>query len=162
MNEQINALKSLLKGSGWGLQDRLEAYIAQLEKESKGQKQRTSQQNKSLHLYYKLVSDALNERGWSVQKLLQVKSKVDIDWNDKNFKEIVWREIQKAVLGKDSTTELKKQEDIDKVYDHINRFLSEEPICVHVPFPSVTVATKENDYLNDANSLRNSIEYPNE
>jgi hypothetical protein len=42
------------------------------------------------------------------------------------------------------------------------RELGEKHGIEYIPFPSKTVVTKENDYLNDANSLRNSIEYPNE
>ena len=63
-----------------------------------------------------------------------VKEKMDLDWNGELVKELLWRPVQKRILGKVSTTELQKIEDIDKVYDHINRYLGEK-FEIHVPFP---------------------------
>jgi hypothetical protein len=50
-------------------------------------------------------------------------------------KELLWRPAQKAILRKKSTTELFKIEDIDKVWEHLNRHLGEK-FGLHVPFPS--------------------------
>lgn len=36
-------------------------------------KQRTSQQNKALHKWFDMVADALNDAGWSVNKVLESK-----------------------------------------------------------------------------------------
>jgi len=94
---------------------------------------RTEQQNKALHLYFDHLATALNDAGYNVQLVL--KEKVDIDWNGPLVKEVLWRSAQKVILGKASTTELSKQEDIDRVYEHINRHISEK-FGVHVPFPS--------------------------
>lgn len=96
-------------------------------------KPRTDQQNKALHKYFELVADELNSAGFTVQLVL--KEKMDLDWQPSMVKELLWRTAQQALLGKSSTTELRKQEDIDRVYDHINRHLSEK-FGLHVPFPS--------------------------
>ena len=64
-----------------------------------------------------------------------LKPSVDIWWNKDMVKEYIWRPIQKAQLGKKSTTELTTK-DIDKVFETINRFLGEKH-KVHVPFPSI-------------------------
>jgi hypothetical protein len=94
---------------------------------------RTEQQNRALHLYFTQLADALNDAGFNVQLVL--KEKVEIDWNKELIKDILWRTAQNAILGKASTTELSKQEDIDRVYDHLNRHISEK-FGIHVPFPS--------------------------
>jgi len=60
--------------------------------------------------------------------------KVEITPTMSNVKEIIWKEIQKVVLGKASTTELSKQEDIDAVYDVMNKWLGQE-FGLHIPFP---------------------------
>lgn len=95
-------------------------------------KQRTEQQNRALHLWFELLAETLNDGGYSVQLVL--KEKMDLNWDKEKIKELLWRPAQQAILGKTSTTELKKQEDIDKVFDHLNRHISEK-FGVSVQFP---------------------------
>lgn len=96
--------------------------------------QRTAQQNKSLHLFCKQVADELNAQGLTVQEVLS-KFTMEIDWTPEAVKDLLWKRAQKAYLKKKSTTELDKLE-VDPVYEHINRFLSQPGIAIHVPFPS--------------------------
>jgi len=96
-------------------------------------KKRTLKQSDSLHLWYKLVAKSLNEAGYTVQLVL--KEKVDLDWTKDMVKELLWRPAQVAILNKESTTELNKIEEIDIVYEHLNRHLGEK-FGVHVPFPT--------------------------
>lgn len=95
-------------------------------------KTRTDQQNRALHLYFQLLADEFNNAGYTVQLILS--KKMDLDWTKDSVKELLWRPAQRAILGKKSTTELSKQEDIDKVYEHLNRHLSEK-FFIHIPFP---------------------------
>ena len=50
-------------------------------------------------------------------------------------KDILWKTAQERILHKKSTTELKKQEDIDKVFDHLVRHLGEKFFIEVPPFP---------------------------
>jgi len=95
-------------------------------------KRRTKRQNSALHLYFQLLADELNKAGLDMRKVL--KPTVDIQWSKETVKDYLWRPIQKALLKKHSTTRLKTDE-IDKVYEHLNRFLGEK-FGIHVPFPS--------------------------
>ena len=95
--------------------------------------QRTDQQNRGLHLYYRLLADELNNAGYTVQLVLR--EKMELNWTPSMIKELLWRPAQQAILKKKSTTELSKQQDIDTVYEHLNRHLGEK-FGVHVPFPS--------------------------
>ena len=95
-------------------------------------KPRTEQQNRALHLYFQLLADEFNNAGYTVQLVLS--KKMDLDWTKDSVKELLWRPAQRAILGKTSTTELNKIEDIDKVFDHLNRHLGEK-FEVHIPFP---------------------------
>lgn len=97
-------------------------------------KQRTSQQNKSLHKWFELVSAQLNDAGITVQLLL--KERVELPVTPEVVKELLWRPAQRALLGKQSTTELSKQEDIDLVYDTLNRHLATRFHLENIPFPS--------------------------
>jgi hypothetical protein len=96
------------------------------------EEQRTLQQNKALHLYFTQLAEELNDAGLDMRKTL--KPEVDIPWTPENVKNHLWRPIQEAQLGKESTTKLSKK-DVDKVYETLNRHLGEK-LGVHVPFPS--------------------------
>lgn len=94
---------------------------------------RSAKQNSSLHLYFELLAAELNSSGYTIQKLLS--HAVDLEWSAESIKELLWRPIQKALIKKKSTTQLDRVSEIDQVYDHINRYLSE--FGIHVVFPSV-------------------------
>ena len=94
--------------------------------------QRTSQQNRSLHLYFTLLADELNSAGYDMRKTLQ--DSIDIPWSPSSVKSFLWKPVQEAMLEKESTTELTTKE-IDRIYDVINKAIGERT-GVHVPFPS--------------------------
>ncbi len=96
-------------------------------------KKRTNLQNRALHLYFTQVAEALNNAGYDMKKL--IKEEVDIPWNTINVKNYIWRPIQREYLKKKSTTRLKSDE-IDQVYEIVNRLLAEKT-KIHVPFPSI-------------------------
>lgn len=99
--------------------------------EQAAEKQRTDTQNRALHLYFQLVADRLNEAG--LDKSVVLKG-IDVPWTKVGIKEDLWRPIQIAQLGKESTTELSTK-DIDAVFDTINRHLAQ--FGIHEPFPSI-------------------------
>ena len=101
--------------------------------ETKEEKQRTKQQNRSLHLYFTHLAETLNESGLDMKKVL--KPEIDIPWTSKNIKEFLWRPIMKAYTQKESTTELTTKE-ITEIYDTINRHLSEK-FGISVEWPSL-------------------------
>lgn len=94
-------------------------------------KTRTLTQNRAIHLLFTQIVDTLNEHGLDMRVVL--KPEIDIPWTTETVKDYIWRPIQKALLRKESTTELTTQ-DIDKVYDGINKFLGEKH-GLHFPFP---------------------------
>lgn len=117
---------------------------------------RTPTQNDALHLYYRLVAEELNNAGYNVQLVL--KEKMDIDWDERLVKELLWRNAQKVITSKESTTELNKTEEIDRIYEHLNRHLSEK-FGVHVPFPNDP--SKHNIRLTAMDNLKKQ-DYPND
>ncbi len=96
-------------------------------------KTRTDKQNAALHLYFTQLSEALNDAGFDMKKL--IKKEIDIPWTPINVKEYLWRPIQKELLKKKSTTELKTT-DIDKVYDVLNELLGERT-GIFIPWPCI-------------------------
>ena len=93
---------------------------------------RTNKQNSSLWLYFSLLADELNNSGYDMKVVL--KPEVDISWNKDTVHDYLWLPIQDVMLKKDSTTKLESKE-IDKVYDILNRHISEK-FGITVPFPS--------------------------
>ena len=100
-----------------------------------GTNQRTLQQNRSLHLYFTMLADELNQAGYDMRRTL--KPGVDIPWTSDLVKQYLWKGIQEAMLGSDSTRELTTKE-IDQVYDVLNKHLG-ETTGVTVAFPSKRV-----------------------
>ncbi len=98
--------------------------------ENKEEKQRTDAQNRALHKYFQELADELNRRGMYISQVI----KFDAPWDAARVKELIWRETQKKILGKDSTTELTTSE-IDQVFEVIHRALAE--MKVDVQFPSI-------------------------
>jgi len=96
-------------------------------------KHRTSQQNKSLHVYCERLAEALNEGGFEMKAVLEVKA-VDVPWNKERVKEVLWRPIQEAMTGKASTTELNTV-DPNEIYEVLDRHISSN-FGVHVEWPS--------------------------
>jgi len=94
---------------------------------------RTIKQNASLHVYCELLAEALNDAGLDMKKTL--KPEVDIPWRKESVKEHLWKPIQKALTGKESTTEISTVEP-SEIYDVLNRHISEK-FGVHVDWPSI-------------------------
>ena len=97
-------------------------------------KQRTELQNRALHLYLTQVAHELNREGHTLQDIVKKITKVEIVPTMHNIKEVVWREIQKAQLGKESTTYLTKHE-VNEVYEVMNKWLGTY-FSIHIPFPN--------------------------
>lgn len=95
--------------------------------------QRTGQQNRALHLAFRILADELNAAGLDQRVVLN--PSIHIPWDEKAIKERLWRPIQKVMLFKESTTELDTTE-ITQVWDLIMRELGEKFEVEYIPFPS--------------------------
>lgn len=102
-------------------------------------KQRTTQQNKALHLYFEHLAQELNDAGLDMRKTL--KPAVEIPWSADTIKEYIWRPIMEAQIGKKSTTEMTTK-DIDTVFDTITRHLANR-FSLQVDFPSIETQLME-------------------
>lgn len=103
---------------------------------------RTSQQNKAIHLFFTMLADELNNSGYDQRKVL--KETVDIPWTPEAIKEQLWKPIQKLMYNKESTTELDKVKEIDKVHEVLMRHLGEKFGLEYIPFPMNEIKAWEN------------------
>jgi hypothetical protein len=96
-------------------------------------KQRTNQQNKAIHLWFKLIADECQKDGITIDMI--VGKNIELIATPYLLKEYYWRPIQKYLYGKKSTTQLTTKE-IDKIYDVANKLIGENT-GIHIPFPSI-------------------------
>src|SRR3990167_10868598 len=94
----------------------------------------TRQQQNALHLFYELLSKEFQKEGITMTTVLS-KFVIDTPATKYTVKELMWKPLQLALTGKESTTKLLKKEEIDLVYESINKFTSEN-WGIHIPFPS--------------------------
>lgn len=93
---------------------------------------RTLTQNKAMHKYFGLLSTAFNDAGYTVEKVLT--KPLNISWTANLVKDILWRQVQTAMLDKESTAKLSRQE-VGQVYEEINNYTASK-LGVFVPFPN--------------------------
>ena len=94
--------------------------------------QRTTTQNAAMHLYCELLAQALNEAGFDFRTF--IKDDIEVPFSKDLVKEHLWKPIQKAVTGEDSTTKPDNHQ-FSEIYDVLNTHLIEKGI--NVPFPSI-------------------------
>lgn len=129
----INSLPALAKAltmldEEWHKDHFLEIKIVRLAK------QRTDQQRKSIEVYCRELATALNDSGLDQRAVLaEMREGVEIPWGQESVKDTLWRRIQVAIIGKESTTKLSTDE-VSRVYDVLNRWTG-QTFGVSVPFP---------------------------
>lgn len=96
-------------------------------------KQRTPTQNSCLHEWLGQVADVLNAAGLDQRVVL--KENVEIPWTKESAKNQLWRPIQKAMTGKESTTE-GTTTDYPAICETITRHLGQKFGVVLPPWPT--------------------------
>ena len=92
---------------------------------------RTARQNRALHVYLRLLGEALNDAGLDQRKVL--KRNFPIPWTTHSTKENLFKPIMQAMFEIESTTKLERVQ-VSQVYDVLNRSLSEK-YGISIPFP---------------------------
>lgn len=133
--EEYDKLQDIVKDKQWFAYKSLVSFLDTVEISETPKGQRTSAQNRALHLAFTHLADVLNDAGLSMRVLL--KPEVDIPWTQYTIKEHLFKPFMKIMTGKESTKELSKTGgDIEKVWDTLMRELGERHGIEHVPFPS--------------------------
>ena len=88
-------------------------------------KQRSQTQNAALHVFCSQLAEKLNEAGFDFRVF--IKEGYPVPFNENLVKEYLWRPIQKAITGKDSTTKPERSE-YALIYDSLNLKLAEHGI----------------------------------
>ena len=97
--------------------------------------QRTNSQNNALHLFCSQLAQRLNEMGLDMRAVL--KPTYNLDWTTQSVKDHLWRNFQRLLFSKESTTELSKHEEIDKIHETLMREIGEKHKVEYIPFPDI-------------------------
>lgn len=95
---------------------------------------RTGNQNRAMWLFFELLADELNNAGLDQRKVL--KPSIEIPWTKQAIHDQLWVPIQAAMFSKESTTELAKTKEIDRVHEVLMRHLGEKFHIEYIPFPN--------------------------
>ena len=96
-------------------------------------RERTPKQQNAIEVFCREVAERFNGAGYSVKLVLEEVSKKDIPWTQAGVKEIIWRNVQRNMVKKESTTRLTTKE-VNEIYEVINESVLSE-LGIYVPFP---------------------------
>lgn len=117
--------------------------------------QRTNPQNRALHMFFNWLAESLNEAGIEMKVVLKGETK--IWWTPDSVKEYLWRPVQKAMYGTESTTELEKHVEIENIHESLMRILMERHGIENIPFPH-----DPNKKADIEGAMDTQVEYPDE
>ena len=95
---------------------------------------RTIQQNKSLHKWCEMIAEEYNNAGLDIETVVKNYT-MDLFWTKEAVKEVLIRHIIRNMFKKESTTEIMKTGELDKLIDVITKFNAKMGIG-YIPFPS--------------------------
>ena len=96
---------------------------------------RTAQQNRALYKFFELLATALNDAGLDMRVVL--KPTYSLPWDKDLVKKHLWKPLQKIFYSTNSTKELTKIEQIDKIHAVIMRELGQKHGLEYIPFPNM-------------------------
>ena len=98
--------------------------------DAKSGKTRTLTQNASLHKFCSMLAQSKNEAGFDFRVF--IKEGYPVPFTEELVKEYIWKPIQKAVTGHESTTKPEPKQ-YSEVYDVLNVKLAEHGL--YIPWP---------------------------
>jgi len=98
--------------------------------DAKSGKTRTLTQNASLHKFCSMLAQSMNEAGFDFRVF--IKEGYPVPFTEELVKEYIWKPIQKAVTGHESTTKPEPKQ-YSEVYDVLNVKLAEHGL--YIPWP---------------------------
>ena len=92
----------------------------------------TEKQLASIHIYYRLLAEAMNDSGLSVKVALSKAPFIDAQWNEDLVKDLLARPLMK-VISPGSTMRMNTIQ-TQELYETMNRFTGEN-FGISMPFP---------------------------
>ena len=84
---------------------------------------RSDQQRKSIEVYCRNLSEALNNGGFTVND--QVVLRLPVAWTQENVKELIFTQIMTALFPEKTSTTHLETDEVSEVYENLNRAIAE-------------------------------------
>lgn len=127
------AIKLAAQDAGKRKQQGRTCIMQFIDVEEEPEKKRTNTQNKAMHKYFSLLAEALNDAGYDMKRTM--KPEAEIPWTPHAVKSHLWKVIEHAMFGHESTTQLSTKQ-CSEVYEVVNRKIA-STTGVSVPWPSL-------------------------
>ncbi len=152
-------LETILNGNVWEVRPGLRKFLDEVKvSESETKPNRTGSQNAALHLWFSQIAEICQQQGVTWNML--IKHTVDVAVTQEGVKNF-WKVLQKALYGTESTTELKKTGQIERMVDHFALFMGKEGVEIP-PFPSNEFKAWEEIGGYKSNAGNSPVPYPEE
>ncbi len=125
--------------------------------DKKEKPKRTDSQNRALHLWLSMKAEQCRDAGITAQ--MAFAKTIELEMSPEMMK-VIWKEVQKVMLKKTSTTQLNKSNgEIENVAEHLNRFFAEDPFNLEgIEFPH----NEHKSDLMEGMKLQENLDYPEE
>ena len=107
------------------------------------------EQQNALHLYCEDLADGLNAAGFDQRVVL--KPGIEIPWSKESVKELLWKNVQMALIGKSSTADLAPGQ-VTEVYEALNKGIGVK-FGVSAPFPTKEDVAKRKAFKEEQAAL---------
>jgi hypothetical protein len=84
-----------------------------------------------MHVFFRLIAEQLNESGLYMNSKF-LREGFDLEWNERMVKELIWRPVQKALFGHETTKKLTTVQ-VGKIADLIEKNLAIKGVDVEFP-----------------------------
>lgn len=113
----------------------------------KVKKTRSSQQNRALHLFFKMIAENLNKEGITFVYRGLKGQELETQYTEHLVKEMIWRPIQVTLFKVESTTKLDTTM-INKILDVLVNFFANKGVQISFPsrFDLMVKEMEENGY----------------
>ena len=163
---ELQDLEKIAHRKGWEAARLLKEYLKGVEVQKSAPEANsapntrtwTDNQRKAFHVGCQELADYLNEHGKDMRAVL--KADVDIPWTKDTVKEYIFRPIMKAMFGYESHTELKKIEEVSKLWDVAMRHLGEKVEVEYMEFPHDKKKADENMGGYKTKAGQSVVDYP--
>lgn len=133
--EELKSLEDIAYGDKPFLaRMRLQEFLktVEVQETTKEDSSRTKKQSDSLHLWFRQIADICQKQGVTFDLIIKHTNQVAVtEYGVKSL----WHVLQKALYGTESTRELKKTGQIDRMVDHFVALFAKEEVELP-PFPS--------------------------
>ena len=92
----------------------------------------TTKQRGSIHVYFGLLANELNDAGLERRVEFLGKS-IEVPWDKDSVKKYIWKPAMLAATGKTSTTKINRKE-VNETYEILHRHFASQH-AIMVPFP---------------------------